>query len=93
MPSFLVDRINFGLRLREIQTPTAKQRLLRTLSLEDSQGSIGGRIAGSYGDRSSIRRPTESANLDPWGSQSLNHQPKNIHRLNLSLLCTYVVGV
>jgi hypothetical protein len=29
--------------------------------------------------------PTESTNLDPWGSQSLNHQPKNIHGLNLGL--------
>jgi hypothetical protein len=23
--------------------------------------------------------------LDPWGSQSLNHQPKSIHRLDLDL--------
>ena len=27
----------------------------------------------------------KSTNLDPWGSQSLNHQPKNIHGLNLGL--------
>ena len=30
------------------------------------------------GDRNSTGRPTESTNLDPWGSQSLNHQPKNV---------------
>jgi hypothetical protein len=27
----------------------------------------------------------QSTNLHPWGSQSLNHQPKNIHRVNLGL--------
>jgi hypothetical protein len=27
----------------------------------------------------SIERPTASTNLDPWRSQSLNHQPKSIH--------------
>jgi hypothetical protein len=36
-------------------------------------------------DRNSTGRPTESANLDPWGSQSLNHQPKNIDGLDLGL--------
>ena len=30
-------------------------------------------------DQKEIGRPTESTNLDPWGSQRLNHQPKNIH--------------
>jgi hypothetical protein len=30
-------------------------------------------------------RPTESTNLDPWGSQRWNHQVKNIHRLDLGL--------
>ena len=34
-----------------------------------------GRIEGPEGDRNSTRRPTESTNLDPWGSQSLKHQP------------------
>ena len=39
----------------------------------------------SKGDRNSTGRPTESTNLDPWGFQRLNHQPKNIHRLDLGL--------
>jgi hypothetical protein len=34
-------------------------------------------------DRNSTEKPTESTNLDPWGSQRLNHQPKNIHGHNL----------
>ena len=33
----------------------------------------------------STGRPTESTNLGPWCSRSLNHQPKNIHGLNLGL--------
>ena len=37
------------------------------------------------GDRNSTGRPTESTNLDSWGSQRMSHQPKNIHRLNLGL--------
>jgi hypothetical protein len=40
---------------------------------------------GPKGDKNSTGRQTESTNLDPWGSQSLNHQPKNIHRLDLGL--------
>lgn len=40
---------------------------------------------GPEGNRNSTGRPMESTNLDPWGSQSLNHQPKNIHELDLSL--------
>jgi hypothetical protein len=32
-------------------------------------------------NRNSIRRPSESTNLNPWGSQKLNHQPKNIYWL------------
>jgi hypothetical protein len=40
---------------------------------------------GSEGDRNSAKRPTESTNLDPWGSQSLNHQQKNIQELDLDL--------
>ena len=31
------------------------------------------------------RRQTESTNLDTWGSQSLTHQAKNIHGLDLGL--------
>jgi hypothetical protein len=36
------------------------------MELGDSYGRIGGKIAGSKGDRNSTRRPTESTNLDPW---------------------------
>jgi hypothetical protein len=31
-----------------------------------------------------LQKDQESTNLDSWGSQSLNHQPKNIHRLDLA---------
>jgi hypothetical protein len=54
------------------------------MELEDPCGKIGGRIAGPKGDMKSTGRPTESTNLDPWGSQSLN-QPKSMHRLDLGL--------
>jgi hypothetical protein len=64
-----------------MQTPTAKQ----WMELGDSNGKIEGRIAGLYGDRNSTGRQTESTNLDPWGSQRLNHQPKNTHRLDIDL--------
>jgi hypothetical protein len=30
-----------------------------------------------------IRRPTESPDLGPWGSQNLGHQPKSTHGLDL----------
>jgi hypothetical protein len=39
----------------------------------------------SEGDRNSIGIPTESTNVDPWGSRSLNHEPKNIQELDLGL--------
>jgi hypothetical protein len=64
-----------------MQTPTPKQ----WIELVDSYGRIGERITGPEGDRNSTGRPTESTNLDSWDSQSLNHEPKNIHRLDLSL--------
>jgi hypothetical protein len=32
------------------------------------------------GDRNTTGRPTESTNMDPWGSQSLNHQPAKEHK-------------
>jgi hypothetical protein len=64
-----------------MQTPTANQ----WVELGYSYGRIGGRIAGPKGDKNSTRRPTESTNLDPWGSQRLNQQPKNIHGLDLGL--------
>ena len=35
----------------------------------------------------------ESTNLDPWGPQSLNDQPKNTHGLDLGLPHTYVADV
>jgi hypothetical protein len=67
--------------LGQIQTPRAKQ----WMELGDAYGRTGGRTAGPEGDRNSTGRPTESTNLDPWDSQSLNQQPKNIHRLDLCL--------
>jgi hypothetical protein len=51
----------------------------------NSYGRMEGRIAGSKGDRNSTGRPTVSTNLDPWGSQSLNHQLKSIHEQDLGL--------
>jgi hypothetical protein len=56
------------------------------MGLGDSYERIGG-IGGEdpEGDRNSIGRQTESTNLDPWGSQSLNHQPKNTYGLDLGL--------
>jgi hypothetical protein len=55
------------------------------MKLGDTSGKITRSIAQSKGDRNSTERPTESINLDSWGSQSLNHQPKNIHGLDLGL--------
>jgi hypothetical protein len=55
------------------------------MELEDSYGRVGGKIASSEGGRSYRGKPTESANLDLWGSQKLNHQSKSIHRLDLHL--------
>jgi hypothetical protein len=43
------------------------------------------RIGGPERDRNFTRRPTESTNLDPWGTQTLKNQPKSIHRLDLGL--------
>jgi hypothetical protein len=37
-------------------------------------------------NRNSTRRPTDSSNLYPWGSQSLNLQPKDIPGLDLDFL-------
>jgi hypothetical protein len=51
------------------------------VDLGDSYGRIGKRIAAMNG----IGRPTDSANMDPWSSQSLKQQPKNIHRLAVGL--------
>jgi hypothetical protein len=49
-----------------------------------THGRIGGRIEEPKGDRNSTGKPKES-NLDPWDPQSLNHPPKNIHRLDPGL--------
>jgi hypothetical protein len=65
--------------LRQTQTSTAKQ----WMELRNSYGRVGGRIAGPEGDSNSTGRSTESTNLDPWGSQRLNHQLKSIHGLDL----------
>jgi hypothetical protein len=54
------------------------------MELRDSYGRIGGRTVGPKGDRNSTGKPTESVNLDHWGSQSLNHEPKDIYRLDIA---------
>ena len=41
---------------------------------------------GHKRDRLYTGRPTGSTDLDPWGSQSLNHQPKNLQGLDLDPL-------
>jgi hypothetical protein len=58
-----------------MQTPTAG----------DSCGRIGGRISDLEDDRNSTEGPTESTNLDTWGSQRLKNQSKNIHGLDLDI--------
>ena len=61
---------------------------LRTLMEEWEEG-----LLALKGIETSTGRPTESTNLDPWDSQSLNHQPKNIHRPYLGLpahMCSLV---
>ena len=41
---------------------------------------------GPEGDNDSVgSQLTESINLDPWCSQSLNYQPKNINGLDTGL--------
>jgi hypothetical protein len=57
------------------QTLTAKQ----LMELWDSCGRIGGGIASRKEKRDSRGGSTESRNLNPWGSQCLNYQPKNMH--------------
>jgi hypothetical protein len=36
-------------------------------------------------DRNTTGRPTQSTKLDPWNYKNLNHQTKNIYRLNVGL--------
>jgi hypothetical protein len=55
------------------------------MELGDSYGRVGERFGGPERDRNSTGRPTESTNLDLWGSQSLSHQPKNIDWLEVGL--------
>ena len=47
---------------------------------------------GHCRDRNSTRRPTEPTNMDPWGSQRLNYQPKNT-QAGPRHACTYVPDV
>ena len=56
------------------------------MELGDSYGKVGGRIEEPSGDKNSIGGPTKSTTLNPWGSQSLNHQPKSIQEMNLGIL-------
>jgi hypothetical protein len=56
------------------------------MKLGDSYGRIGGRIMDPEGDRNSTGRLRESTNLDPWDSQVINHQPKNIYGPDLDLM-------
>jgi hypothetical protein len=51
----------------------------------NSYGRRGGRITGLVKARNSTEIPTDSIKLDPWGFQSLNHQPKRTHGLDLGL--------
>jgi len=55
------------------------------MELGDSYGKTEVKIVGTKGDKNTTGRPPESTNLDPWGSQSLNHPTKNIHGLDLGL--------
>jgi hypothetical protein len=52
------------------------------VELGDSYVKTGGRIAGPKGI-GIPQEEQESTNLDPCGPQRLNHQPKNIHGLDL----------
>jgi hypothetical protein len=47
------------------------------MKLWDSYGRIGGKIAGTKGDRNSTERPTELTNLDLWDFQSLKHHKEH----------------
>jgi hypothetical protein len=39
------------------------------MKLKESYGRVGRKIKGPEEDRDSTGRPTESTNLDPWGSE------------------------
>jgi hypothetical protein len=53
------------------------------MELGDSYGRIWRRMTDPEVDWNSTGRPKESTNLSPWGSQRLNHWPKNIPELDL----------
>ena len=55
------------------------------MELGDFHRKLEGKISGPREDRNSAGRPTKSTNLDSWGSESLNHQPKNINGQDLGL--------
>ena len=63
-------------------TQTAKQ----LMKLGNSYGRVGRRTEGPEENRNFRGRPTESPNMDPWGSQRLNHQLKSIYCLDLGPL-------
>lgn len=66
-----------------METDSDRQRHTQPNSGLSLDGRIAGRIADPEGDRDHTGRPTESTNLDPWDSHSLNYQPKNIQELDL----------
>ena len=78
------------------ETPLARHpgaRVERKGELGNSYRRIGGRIASPKGDKNYTGRPTEFTKLDPWGSPSLNNQPKNIHKPDLGPPGSYVADV
>jgi hypothetical protein len=60
-------KLRIGSTQQLIQTD-ADSSAKQWMELGDSYGKIGGRIAGPRGDRNSTGIPTESINLDAWGS-------------------------
>jgi len=72
--------------LKQMQIPTDKHWSLGALM------EVRGMIEGPEGDRNPRGKLTESTNLDSWGSQRLNHQPKTICKLDLCLphICSLV---
>ena len=70
--------------LRQMQASISKH----WMELWDTYQRVGRRIPVKFlskSDRNFTGRPTESTNLDHCGSQRLNHQPNNVHRLDLGL--------
>jgi hypothetical protein len=69
------EMLHLATNSEECRNPQPKQ----WMELGDSYGKIGGETVGPKWDRISMGRPTEPSNLDPGGSQGLNHQPKRPH--------------